>query len=54
MASSAVCIFFSDDPADAVAKKALRVNLSDLAAKGSARLDFCSRSRCRRRLASLA
>jgi thiamine-monophosphate kinase len=27
--------FFPDDPADAVASKALRVNLSDLAAKGS-------------------
>ena len=27
--------FFADDPADAVAKKALRVNLSDLAAKGA-------------------
>ena len=27
--------FFPDDPADAVAKKALRVNLSDLAAKGA-------------------
>ena len=27
--------FFSDDPADAVARKALRVNLSDLAAKGA-------------------
>jgi thiamine-monophosphate kinase len=27
--------FFTDDPADAVARKALRVNLSDLAAKGA-------------------
>src|SRR5690606_17196121 len=27
--------FFADDPADAVAQKALRVNLSDLAAKGA-------------------
>src|ERR1700736_3306263 len=27
--------FFADDPADTIAKKALRVNLSDLAAKGS-------------------
>lgn len=27
--------FFPDDPADAIAKKALRVNLSDLAAKGA-------------------
>jgi thiamine-monophosphate kinase len=27
--------FFADDPADAVARKALRVNLSDLAAKGA-------------------
>jgi len=32
--------FFSDDPADAVAKKALRVNLSDLAAKGARPLGF--------------
>jgi thiamine-monophosphate kinase len=32
--------FFSDDPADAVARKALRVNLSDLAAKGAAPLGF--------------
>ncbi len=30
--------FFADDPADAIAKKALRVNLSDLAAKGAAPL----------------
>jgi thiamine-monophosphate kinase len=27
--------FFPDDPPDAVARKALRVNLSDLAAKGA-------------------
>jgi len=27
--------FFPDDPPDAIAKKALRVNLSDLAAKGA-------------------
>jgi thiamine-monophosphate kinase len=27
--------FFADDPADSIAKKALRVNLSDLAAKGA-------------------
>ena len=39
MASSAACIF-PDDPADAVAKKALRVNLSDLAAKGARPLEF--------------
>jgi thiamine-monophosphate kinase len=32
--------FFNDDPADAVARKALRVNLSDLAAKGAAPLGF--------------
>ncbi|MFA6267197.1 MAG: thiamine-phosphate kinase [Pseudolabrys sp.] len=32
--------FFPDDPADAVARKALRVNLSDLAAKGSKPLGF--------------
>src|SRR6185295_1693324 len=32
--------FFSDDPADGVARKALRVNLSDLAAKGAAPLGF--------------
>ena len=32
--------FFLDDPPDAVAKKALRVNLSDLAAKGSRPLGF--------------
>jgi len=32
--------FFADDPADAIARKALRVNLSDLAAKGSSPLGF--------------
>jgi thiamine-monophosphate kinase len=32
--------FFADDPADAVARKALRINLSDLAAKGAAPLGF--------------
>ena len=32
--------FFPDDPADAVAKKALRINLSDLAAKGARPLGF--------------
>ncbi|CAH1668527.1 thiamine-phosphate kinase [Chelatococcus asaccharovorans] len=32
--------FFADDPADAIARKALRVNLSDLAAKGAAPLGF--------------
>ncbi len=32
--------FFADDPADAVAKKALRVNLSDLAAKGAKPLGY--------------
>jgi thiamine-monophosphate kinase len=32
--------FFSDDPADSVARKALRVNLSDLAAKGAIPLGF--------------
>jgi thiamine-monophosphate kinase len=32
--------FFRDDPADLVAKKALRVNLSDLAAKGARPLGF--------------
>jgi thiamine-monophosphate kinase len=32
--------FFADDPADAVARKALRVNLSDLAAKGARPLGF--------------
>jgi thiamine-monophosphate kinase len=32
--------FFPDDPADLVARKALRVNLSDLAAKGATPLGF--------------
>jgi thiamine-monophosphate kinase len=32
--------FFADDPADKVAQKALRVNLSDLAAKGAKPLGF--------------
>lgn len=32
--------FFADDPAETVAKKALRVNLSDLAAKGAEPLGF--------------
>jgi len=32
--------FFADDPADAVARKALRINLSDLAAKGAEPLGF--------------
>src|SRR5712691_6149733 len=32
--------FFPEDPADAVARKALRINLSDLAAKGAAPLGF--------------
>jgi thiamine-monophosphate kinase len=32
--------FFADDPADAVARKALRINLSDLAAKGATPLGF--------------
>src|SRR5260370_25938825 len=32
--------FFPDDPPDTVAKKALRVNLSDLAAKGARPLGF--------------
>ena len=32
--------FFADDPPDDVARKALRVNLSDLAAKGAAPLGF--------------
>jgi thiamine-monophosphate kinase len=32
--------FFADDPPDTVAKKALRVNLSDLAAKGATPLGF--------------
>src|SRR5262245_62002397 len=32
--------FFPDDPPDTIAKKALRVNLSDLAAKGARPLGF--------------
>jgi thiamine-monophosphate kinase len=32
--------FFADDPADAIARKSLRVNLSDLAAKGATPLGF--------------
>src|SRR5262245_40984203 len=32
--------FFPDDPPDTVARKALRVNLSDLAAKGARPLGF--------------
>ncbi len=32
--------FFPDDPADAVAQKALRVNISDLAAKGATPLGY--------------
>jgi thiamine-monophosphate kinase len=32
--------FFRDEPADAVARKALRINLSDLAAKGATPLGF--------------
>ncbi len=32
--------FFADDPPEAIAKKALRVNVSDLAAKGAAPLGF--------------
>src|SRR5215213_9361212 len=32
--------FFADDPADGVARKALRVNFSDLAAKGATSLGF--------------
>ena len=34
--------FLSDDPADLVARKALRVNLSDLAAKGAQPVASCS------------
>ena len=34
--------FFPDDPSDTVARKALRVNLSDLAAKGARPLGSCS------------
>ena len=33
--------FFADDPPGAIARKALRVNLSDLAAKGARRSDSC-------------
>jgi thiamine-monophosphate kinase len=33
--------FFAADPPDAIARKALRVNLSDLAAKGARPLGFC-------------
>ena len=47
--------FFPDDPPDAVAKKALRVNLSDLAAKGAKPAGFLLTlalpKGCRRRLA---
>ncbi len=32
--------FFADDPADTIARKALRVNLSDLAAKGASPLGY--------------
>ncbi|MBV8474831.1 MAG: thiamine-phosphate kinase, partial [Hyphomicrobiales bacterium] len=32
--------FFADDPPDAIARKALRVNLSDLAAKGAQPVGF--------------
>ena len=32
--------FFADDPPDAIARKSLRVNLSDLAAKGAEPLGF--------------
>ncbi|HEX3858433.1 MAG TPA: AIR synthase related protein, partial [Pseudolabrys sp.] len=32
--------FFAGDPADAIARKALRVNLSDLAAKGARPLGY--------------
>ena len=39
--------FFADDPPGAIARKALRVNLSDLAAKAQSRLASCSASRCR-------
>jgi hypothetical protein len=37
--------FFADDPPGTIARKALRVNLSDLAAKGAGRSDFCLRPR---------
>jgi thiamine-monophosphate kinase len=33
--------FFAGDPPDAIARKALRVNLSDLAAKGAKPIGFC-------------
>ena len=32
--------FFADDPAETIARKALRVNISDLAAKGADPLGF--------------
>src|SRR5580698_11583348 len=32
--------FFADDPPDAIARKSLRVNLSDIAAKGATPLGF--------------
>src|SRR5215813_7049757 len=35
--------FFADDPADAVARKALRINLSDLAARVRRHSASCSR-----------
>ena len=42
--------FFPDDPPETICRKALRMNLSDLAAKGArAGRDFCCRSRCRKR-----
>ena len=37
--------FFPDDPPDTVARKALRVNLSDLAAKGASPLVFLPTAR---------
>ena len=36
--------FFADDPPDAIARKALRVNLSDLAAKGARPLGLLARA----------
>ena len=42
--------FFADDPAGAIARKALRVNLSDLAAKGAAPLGFLLVARLAARL----
>ena len=33
--------FLPDDPPDTIARKALRVNLSDLAAKGASRRALC-------------